>query len=101
MEHEELNKNQQCLLKAVRDNDLQLVINIVKKRGCNPNFHTSNIHDYSPLYVAAQNDNIEILKWLVEEGGVEIEQSQASYFATVGYYSASRFIAHKLQNSKK
>ena len=71
------------------------------KNGCDPNFETDNISAFSPLYVAAQNDDFSMLRFLIDEGGAKINDDMAAYFSIMGYYSAGIYLRQKLDEEKE
>ena len=73
--------DKQCsLMAAIEKRDLEAVKSIVK-RGCDVNFFTTDGIVASPLYLACFLRDLEMVKWLVNEGNANVSQDMVSYFA--------------------
>ena len=96
----ELREDQMKLMGEVEQENLSKIKKIIKG-GCNPNFFTGNAISSSPLYLAAFRGNFKIVKWLIEEGGVNISLDDARYISLnlsrpeIGSYLSSKILSKK------
>lgn len=83
-------------MQAIELGDLLAVKKLVKG-GTNPNFDTGNIISSSPLYFAAFKGRIDILKWLVDEGGADFNFDTVTYFSqNLSQFEAASYLSSKL-----
>lgn len=98
-----LNNDQKLLMDAVESGDIGTVKKLVRK-GINPDFCFEASLKGSPLYLAALNDDYEMVKFLVEEGKVKIDAELATLISigmdrvNIGNYISRKVIE---MNSKK
>ena len=100
LDYLQLSPEQLNLLKAIRENDFKQVKKLVVE-GVDPNFTTDNILEYSPAYVAGLNDNLDILRYLIDDVGIEIDKEMAAYFSLCGSFSAGAFVGRRLMGEKE
>ena len=75
-----MNRLQEDLINAVAQNKYDLVAQIIKERGVDPNFFNAEMGRESPLYVACWNQNAKMVRLLVSLGA-KIHKKAISFFA--------------------
>ena len=91
---------QKELMEAIDRNDLEEVKRIVGE-GCNPNFETEDGIAHSPIYLAILKGNLDMVLWLIDEGGVNINEKTLHWaLVVVGNPSISRVISDILEKKK-
>ena len=90
-----ISKRQCELIMAIEKGDLSEVKRVVNS-GVNPNFTTNDSIAYCPLSLAAHKGYYKIVKWLVQEGGCNIDDELVSFIASSGQIEISTFLAKEL-----
>lgn len=91
-----LTAKQKKLLDNIEQGNLAEVKKMIQS-GCSPNFLTGASIAASPLYVAALMGHYEIARFLIDEGGAEIEERMVSFVTLgMGQLSIGNLIAQRL-----
>lgn len=72
-----LDTREKELIKAVRDKNLEKAKELIRS-GVNPNFEINNAITPSILHIAALKNDLNMVKWLVEDGGVLVTREMIS-----------------------
>ena len=83
------------LMETLQEGKNSVAIKLIEQ-GVDPNFTTENILAYSPLYVAAQNDNIKMLRYLITVCKVPFDKDLVYYLSMRGNYSAAMYLSKHL-----
>lgn len=87
---------QQQLMSCLKEKKNKKAMELIKN-GCDPNFTTNDILSYSPLYVAALRDDVDMVRFLVEECMVFVNKDMAAFFTINGNFSVGHYLAKKLK----
>ena len=85
------------LLNAIEVGDLEETKRIIEE-GVDPNFEINDGYAFSPVYLATLNNHLEIVVYLLDEGGVIATEKMHHWAAVVvGNISIANAIAKKLK----
>lgn len=94
-----ITQDQYELMDAIKINSIEDVIRIVKEKRVDPNFETSNLAENSPIYLAVFSGKLEIMRWLLDKGGVKPTRKLLEWAGIVGNPTICHNILERLNSS--